>query len=185
MARIQRNTQIPLLMEPMGHSEVVLGTWNLQSVSDGDVRLRSGSVGLMSAQASAPVRHGRLIVEPQRVHLDIVIALDKIKMGNFVMQAAARTLISMHKVHDLTFAGSGSELSSVHGIARAGDVEVDLDLALSVSESLLHFNGQGSLGTVHIPIPGLGTIDDFRFDVEASVGLLAQRDYRDGRGSLT
>ena len=31
--------------------------------------------------------------------------------------------------------------------------------------------GSANLGTVHLPLPGLGTVDDFSFDVDARLAL--------------
>jgi hypothetical protein len=35
----------------------------------------------------------------------------------------------------------------------------------------LEFIGSANIGTVHIPLPGMGKIDDFSFDVDAKVVL--------------
>jgi hypothetical protein len=80
-------------------------------------------------------------------------------------------MIAMHKVHDLTYRGVGQSLDSVTGIAHAGDLEVPLVLALTITGTQLEFVGSASVGTVHIPLPGMGKIDDFSFDVDAKVVL--------------
>ena len=147
------------------------GTWSIPSARGAEVRLKSGSLGLISAEANAPVRHGSLTVDDSGVMLDLVIALEKMRMSNFLLQAAARSMISMHKVHDLTYRGIGQTLESVTGIARAGDIEIPLGLALTITSSQLEFVGSANIGTVHIPLPGMGTIDDFSFDVDAKVVL--------------
>ena len=147
------------------------GTWSIPSARGAEVRLKSGSLGLISAEANAPVRHGSLTVDDSGVILDLVIALEKMRMSNFLLQAAARSMISMHKVHDLTYRGIGQSLDSVTGIARAGDIELALGLVLTISGAQLEFTGNANMGTVHIPLPGMGTIDDFAFDVDATVAL--------------
>jgi len=128
----------------------------------------------MSAEANAPVRHGSLNIDGSGVILDLVIALEKMKMSNFLLQVAARSMITMHKVHDLTYRGTGQSLDSVNGIARAGDIEIPLALALTITGTQLEFRGSADIGTVHIPLPGMGKIDDFSFDVDAKVVLEAQ-----------
>ena len=138
--------------------------------------MKSGSLGLMSMEANAPVRHGSLMIDQSGVTLDLVIALEKMRMNNFLLQAAARGIFSMHRVHDLTYQGVGQKLDSVTGIAQAGDIEVPLLLSLSISGTQLELVGSASMGTVHIPLPGLGTIDDFSFDVDARLAL--RRDER-------
>ena len=150
------------------------GTWNIPSARGAEVRLKSGSVGLMSAEANAPVRHGSLAIDDSGVILDLVIALEKMRMSNFLLQTAARSMIAMHKVHDLTYRGVGQSLDSVTGIAHAGDLEVPLVLALTITGTQLEFVGSASVGTVHIPLPGMGKIDDFSFDVDAKVVLEPQ-----------
>jgi len=147
------------------------GTWNIPSARGAEVRLKSGSVGLMSAEANAPVRHGSLAIDDSGVILDLVIALEKMRMSNFLLQTAARSMIAMHKVHDLTYRGVGQSLDSVTGIAHAGDLEVPLVLALTITGTQLEFVGSASVGAVHIPLPGMGKIDDFSFDVDAKVVL--------------
>lgn len=122
-------------------------------------------------QANAPVRHGSLMIDQSGVTLDLVIALEKMRMNNVLLQTAARGIFSMHRVRDLNYQGVGQELDSVTGIARAGDIEVPLLLALSISGSQLELVGGASMGTVHIPLPGLGTIDDFSFDVDARLTI--------------
>ena len=71
------------------------GTWNIPSARGAEVRLKSGSLGLMSAEANAPVRHGSLTIDDSGVILDLVIALEKMKMSNFLLQTAARSMITM------------------------------------------------------------------------------------------
>lgn len=147
------------------------GTWSIPSVRGAEVRLKSGSLGLMAAEANAPVRAGSLTIDGSGVILDLVIALEKMRMSNFLLQAAARGMINMHKVHDLSYRGMGQSLDAVTGIARAGDIELPLGLALTVTGTQLEFVGTASMGTVHIPLPGIGTIEDFSFDVDATVVL--------------
>jgi hypothetical protein len=33
--------------------------------------------------------------------------------------------------------------------------------------------GSANMGTVHLPIPGMGTVEDFSFDVDAKLALQA------------
>ena len=67
--------------------------------------------------------------------------------------------------------GIGQSLDSVNGIARAGDIELPLALSLTMTGTQLEFMGSANIGTVHIPLPGMGKIDDFSFDVDAKVVL--------------
>lgn len=147
------------------------GSWTIPALKDAEVTLRSGKVGIMSAEATAPVRSGSLVIDAAGVHFELVIALEKLRMGNFLLQAAARTLVNVHKVHDLSYSGTGADLDSVSGIAIAGDVEVPLDLRLIITGSQLEFIGSANMGTVEIPLPGMGRIEDFSFDADAKMSL--------------
>lgn len=147
------------------------GSWTIPALKDAEVTLRSGKVGIMSAEATAPVRSGSLVIDTGGVQFELVIALEKLRMGNFLLQAAARTLVNVHKVYDLSYKGTGADLDSVSGIAIAGDVEVPLDLRLIITGSQLEFMASANMGTVEIPLPGLGRIEDFSFDADAKMSL--------------
>jgi len=147
------------------------GSWTIPALKGADVTLRSGSVSVLSTEATAPVRTGSLIVNASGVEFDLVIALEKLRMGNFLLQAAARAMVTMHKVHDLTYKGTGPSLDAVSGIAMAGDVEIPLSLRLTITGSQLEFVGGASLGPVDIPLPGVGHVEDFSFDADARMTL--------------
>ncbi|MCX6432436.1 MAG: hypothetical protein NTX29_06485, partial [Actinobacteria bacterium] len=59
----------------------------------------------------------------------------------------------------------------VTGHAKAGSVDVELTLAVTPCGpegdpmAEIAVKGSASLGTVHLPLPGIGTVDDFSFDV--------------------
>ena len=129
---------------------------------------------------TAPVTAGELRVVGDRVHLTLTLALDRLKTGNFIMEAAARTLVKRHDAHALGYAGHGSATGSpwqVSGAAEAGDVSVELDLTItpigpSDPMAEIELVGSANVGTVHLPLPGLGTVEDFAFDVDARLALL-------------
>jgi hypothetical protein len=72
------------------------------------------------------------------------------------------------------------EIWSVTGIARAGSIEVELDLTITPIASAsspmgeIEIVGSANMGTVHLPIPGMGTVEDFSFDVDAKLALQAK-----------
>ena len=156
------------------------GYWTIGRVDGADVRLRSGRVGLVSVDVTAPVSHGELLVTSEQVRLTLGLALDELRTRNFIMQAAARSLIARHDAHVLNYVGTGSLAEGgwqVSGHAVAGNVDVELVLAVTACGpehdpmAEIELVGSASMGTVHLPLPGLGTVDDFRFDVDARLGL--------------
>jgi hypothetical protein len=156
------------------------GAWAIHTVDGAEVRLRSGRIGLVSIDVTAPVSGGELDVSPDAVHLALRLELDQVRTRNFLMQAAARKLISRHDARVLTYRGEGIPRALpwlVSGHARAGDVDVRLDLAISPCGPVadptaeIELTGSANLGTVHLPLPGLGTVEDFSFDVHARLAL--------------
>jgi len=150
-----------------------------------DVRLRNGGgSGLMDLDVRAPVRSGQLAVTTAKVHLDLTVALDQVKTGNFLTEHAARAFISGYRAHDLVYAGSGglsTDTSSISGRAKAGTLDVEIELTLKpVDEdwdamSELEIVGSASFGKVTIPIPGVGTVDDLVVDIDAKLKVSAQK----------
>lgn len=161
------------------------GSWSVRTVDGAEVRLRSGRVGLVSVDVTAPVIRGRLLVSPGGARLSLVLGLDRLRTGNFIMQAAARTLVTRHDARELSYegagpaAGSGWELS---GDAVSGDITVALVLTVTplgpphTPLGEIEIVGSANVGTVHLPLPGLGTVEDFSFDVDARLALLPGHD---------
>ena len=159
-----------------------VGEWQINAVDGADVRLRSGRIGLVSVDVSAPVASGLLHVSADEITLTLNLALDQLKTGNFLLQSAARSIVTRNKAHELVYSGKGpvGEIWSVTGIARAGSIEVDLDLTITPIASAtapmgqIEIVGSANMGTVHLPIPGMGTVEDFSFDVDAKLALLTK-----------
>lgn len=156
------------------------GTWAVLTVDGAEVRLKSGRIGLVSVDVAAPVSGGQLAVVDGRAHFTLRLALDQMRTRNFIMQAAARTLVSRHDATVLTYDGTGPGAGrgwQVTGVAAAGDVDLQLDLALTPcgpagdAMAEIQLVGSANVGTVHLPLPGLGTVDDFSFDVDARLAL--------------
>ena len=161
---------------------MTVGEWEIAAVDGADVRLRSGRVGLMSVDVSAPVASGLLQITAQEITVTLNLALDQLKTGNFLLQSAARSIVTRNKANELVYSGKGpvGEIWSVTGIARAGSIEVELDLTITPIASAtspmgeIEIVGSANMGTVHLPIPGMGTIEDFSFDVDAKLALRAK-----------
>jgi hypothetical protein len=154
------------------------GTWSVLAVDGADVRLRSGRIGLVTVDVTAPVTSGSLRVDRSGIVLDLAIGLDRLRTSNFLLQAAARTLVTRHGAHVLSYAGRGGpgDAWRVSGDATAGDVRVTLDLDIRWIDDArgphaIELVGSANVGRVHLPLPGLGTVEDFAFDVDASLSL--------------
>jgi hypothetical protein len=136
----------------------------------GDVRLRSGSRGLINLDVRAPVRSGRLVIGDASATLDLVIALDQISTGNFFTEQAARAMLAGYRVQDLVYSGSGPWVESAFGVsgqAQAGTMDVTIHLAVTPpsSSTTIELTGSAGFGAVHIP--GIGAVDDFIVEVDA------------------
>lgn len=156
------------------------GSWSVHTVDGADVRLRSGRIGLVSVDVTAPVTGGELVADPEGVRFTLRIALDQLRTGNFLMQAAARTLVTRHGAVVLAYDGSGRADGlawHVTGTASAGDVELELALVITAigtdgdAMDEIELVGSAHVGTVHLPLPGMGTIEDFSFDVDARLAM--------------
>lgn len=177
MRRRSATTDRPI---PPWQSVPVSEAWIVSTVDGGHVRLRSGKIGLMSLDASAPVSGGELVIDGDQATFTLRLDLGQMRTGNFLLQAAARSLISSNDVHVLTYEGSGPAVDTgwhVSGTAAAGSIEVPLDLTITgigpqgnpMAE--IDIAGSANVGTVHLPLPGMGTVDDFGFDVEACLAM--------------
>ena len=157
------------------------GVWIVEVVDGAKDRLRSGRIGLMSIDVSAPVTRGRFSVTADSISINLDLGMDKLTTRNFIMQAAARTLVTRHDAHELNYQGTGRNAAPwrVSGVAKSGDVDVNLDLTITPMGPAvdpmagIEIIGSANVGTVHLPIPGLGTVEDFSFDVDAKLGLTA------------
>jgi len=154
--------------------------WIVNTVDGGHVRLRSGKIGLVSIDATAPVSGGKLVLRGDDAQFTLRLDLSQMRTGNFLMQAAARSLISSNNVHSLDYTGQGSVDAGgwrVSGTAVGGTIEVPLDLAITAigpsgdAMAEIDITGSASIGRVHIPLPGLGTVEDFGFDIDARLAM--------------
>lgn len=159
------------------------GSWSVHTVDGADVRLRSGKIGLVSVDVTAPVSGGELTATADGAHFTLRLSLEQLRTGNFLMQAAARTLVSRHGAVVLTYDGSGPVIDggwNVRGTAAAGDVALELDLTITPCGPAvdpmaeIELVGSANVGTVHLPLPGMGTVEDFSFDVDARLAMRAR-----------
>jgi hypothetical protein len=154
------------------------GVWAIHTVDGAEVRLRSGRIGLVKVDVRAPVSGGELTVRADEVRLTLHLALDQMRTS-IVMQAAARSIVTRHDARVLTYDGTGTNETpwQVSGHAAAGTIDIRLSLMVTACGadadlmSEIELVGTANLGTVHLPLPGLGTVDDFSFDVDARLAL--------------
>jgi len=156
------------------------GTWAVHTVDGAEVRLRSGRIGLMSVDVTAPVTGGELTSSAGAAHFTLRMDLGQLKTGNFLLQAAARSLVSRHDAALLAYDGRGPAGEGgwqLTGHATAGDVDLVLDLTVTAIGPAgdpmgeIELVGTANVGTVHLPLPGLGTVEDFSFDVDARLRM--------------
>jgi hypothetical protein len=155
------------------------GAWQVKTIDGADVRLRTGSVGLMDVDVSAPVSGGQLRLTEDAVHLTLHLDLGALKT-HFLLQSPARRIVSRNNAQVLSYVGEGMATAlpwHVTGHARAGSIDVELTLAIKpcgpATDPMaeIEVSGSASLGEVNLPLPGLGKIDDFAFDVDGRFGL--------------
>jgi hypothetical protein len=154
------------------------GSWTFASIDGADVRLRTGDVGLLDVDVTAPVRSGELHISAGKASMSLVVALDQLKTGNFLTEHAARSFITGNGAHDLVYDGSGAAQQmpfAIAGQAKAGA----LDLAIGLTVTLFggsqptdaELTGSTNFGRVHIPIPGVGTIENLTIAIDAKLAL--------------
>lgn len=158
--------------------------WLIGQMDGGDVRLRNGAgSGLVDLDVSAPVRSGQLLLSAAHISLDLTVALDKVKTGNFLTEHAARAFIAGYRAHDLVYAGKGgrgSDVTTVRGPAKAGNVDVEIELSVTPvdvdwdSMSEIEIVGSADFGTVNIPIPGIGSVKDLVVEIDARLLVTRQ-----------
>jgi hypothetical protein len=156
----------------------ISGSWTIPALDGADVRLRSGSIGLLNVDVMAPVRQGSLHIKAGLATLDLVIALDRLRTGNFLTEHAARSFITGNDAHDLVYQAQGEAKSQpfeVSGQARAGTLDLRIDLRVTLLGGAtpveVELQGSAAFGRVHIPIPGVGSVDDMNIDVDAKLAL--------------
>ena len=156
----------------------LLGSFIFVAIDGAEVRLTSGSSRLMNVDIKAPVRSGSLHIVDSIATMNLVLALDKLKTGNFLTDAAARTFISGYKAQDLVFSGSGPHNGNAYdvlGNAVAGEIDVQMSIILtSVGNSKqpeVELTGSAQFGTVHIPLPGIGTVEDMNIEIDAQLAV--------------
>jgi hypothetical protein len=157
------------------------GSWNFLAIDGAEVRLKSGNSGLMNLDVKAPVRSGTLHVVSSLATINLVLALDKIKTGNFLTEAAAKAFFKGYNANDLVYNAEGPHDGSVYrvsGSATAGTLDLSITLSISGVNSAPHpeveLVGSAEFGEVHIPMPGVGKVDNLQVDIDAKLAIASQ-----------
>jgi hypothetical protein len=138
----------------------------------------------VTVDITAPVSGGEFRVGPDGTDLTLRLALDGLRTGNFVTQTAARSVVARYDARVLTYQGLGADPSapwSVDGHAVAASIDLILQLTITPSGPLhdpmreIDVVGDAQVGTFNLPIPGMGTAEDFSFDVAARLALRPRR----------
>ena len=117
------------------------------------------------------------------VTLSLGVRIDQVTAGSFLMDAALRGFLVSYGAHELFFVGTGSSASqpvTLSGVAKAGQVAVDLTLALNEESSdeqtlVLQVTGTAVFRDISVPIPGVGSLDQLELAVLAQLNLLVSR----------
>lgn len=154
------------------------GNWKFLAVDGAVVRLKSGNSGLMNLDVRAPVREGTLVIGNSIADIYLVLALDKIKTGNFLTEAAAKAFFGSYNARDLVYRAQGPHDGAgyqVSGSASAGTLDLHIALAIMPVDAAPHpeveLLGSAAFGKVHIPLPGVGTVDDMNVDIDAKLAV--------------
>ena len=126
----------------------------------------------------APIDSADVLVG-EDVTLSLGVRIDQVTAGNFLLDAGLRGFLVNYGAHQLFFAGTGeleSDPVQLSGVAKAGQVAVDLTLALgtlsAASTSLvLAVTGTAVFKDVNVPIPGIGSLDQLELAVSTQLEL--------------
>lgn len=154
------------------------GTWNFLAVDGAVVRLKTAGDSVMKLDVKAPVRSGTLHVVSSLATINLVLALDKIKTGNFLTEAAAKAFFNSYNARDLVYDAQGPHDGSgysVAGSAKAGTIDLEITMLITAVQSAPHpeveLAGSADFGTVHIPLPGIGTVENMQVDIDAKLAV--------------
>ncbi|CAB4951090.1 MAG: hypothetical protein F2842_07190 [Actinobacteria bacterium] len=146
--------------------------------ADNVVMLRTQRIGLMRVELNAPVTGGLLVLGSSSSELMLTLNIAEVRVGNPLMQAAARALVGSSDSSLLRFDAEGADddLLRFLGTARAGDVEVPMEITAAVGPlgaSLpVVLSGWATFTDVSIPLPGMGRVSTIEADISGRVAFL-------------
>jgi len=150
------------------------GEWTLADQST--IALKTSRVGLMSFHAHAPVVRGSVVLSPENVQVEFVVAINEVSTGNPLLDPEVHALVRSGSDGTLTFSGTGASLAEVTGHATAGNITVPLELSGNASASSdlvdLQIDGKTEFRDIHLPLPGLGHIKHIDIDINGLLTLM-------------
>jgi len=155
----------------------VRGTFVVDTTGDPMVRMQTQRIGLTSFDLQAPITEGRIDLTGAASELWLRLDLARVRVGNPLMQAAARALVGTDENSRLSFHAHSDPDNPLRfsGQARAGDVVVPMEVTASVEGSTaplaLTLVGWARFTDVHIPLPGMSRVNTVEVDVSAAVTL--------------
>ena len=105
----------------------------------------------------------------------LTLNIAEVRVGNPLMQAAARALVGSGENSTLTFDAYGADDDAMRfvGTARAGDVEVPMEVTTAVDEQgdavTITITGWARFTDVKIPLPGMSRVNTIEVDVSATI----------------
>ena len=152
------------------------------------ISLKTSRIGLFSVHAKAPVVDGTAQIADGEVTLEFIVAIDKVRTGNPVLDPEVHALVNSTSDGRLTFSGSGASLAEVSSQASAGTITVPLELVADrdddpsdgsgadgvvAGDALdLQLRGRTTFTDIHLPLPGMGHIKHVDIDVEGLITLM-------------
>lgn len=160
-------------------SAPVQGSFIVAVESDPWVKLRTQRIGLMSFDLEAPVTAGQLDLSKSGSELQLTLNIAEVRVTNPLMQAAARALVGSGDNATLVFDAVGADDDPLRflGTARAGDVEVPMEVSASLGETQsplpITLTGWARFTDVKIPLPGMSRVNTIEVEVSAIIAFVA------------
>ena len=153
--------------------------WDV-AVREGEIRLKTGRIGFIRINATAPVIGGNATWGATEADLELQLGIDEVESGNGLLDRSARSLVGKGSDGVLTFRGTGAvsgDTAQFVGHATSGDVEVEVTVegtleAGSEDSSQLRVDGTATFNDIHIPPPGLTSIKSIDIEVTGVVNLV-------------
>lgn len=161
-------------MDEAGAAVTDQGTWTL--ATEATISMKTSRIGLFGIHAHAPVVDGTAQIADGQVRLEFIVAIDQVSTGNPMLDPEVHALVHSGSDGRLTFTGTGASLAEVTGHATAGNVKVPLELSAAGApggdDLELQVTGRTTFTDIHLPLPGMGHINQVDIDIEGLLTLM-------------
>lgn len=155
------------------------GEWEVVA-REGNIRLRTGRIGMFKVDATAPIVGGEADWTASRAKLMFRVGISEVKTGNRLLDPEVHALVGRGSDGVLTFEGTGSvndDEVRFDGRAWAGDVEVPLTLVGQPEGDEGHARdvkiaGTATFDDIHIPLPGFSSIRSVDVEIDGLLKLI-------------